>query len=252
MTARLRHAAHPLQFGAIQVIGTRYLCPAVVDTLLPFLQIVAVVATIGVHGLVVELQDHRAHTVQEETVVGHHQQGFVATVQIALQPLNHLEVQVVGRLIEYQQVGIGNEHVCQRHTLLLSAAQLPHGLLQVAYLQLCEHLLGLQHLLGVALVVETGIEHALVGVKVGCLFQHAHTQVTTEDDVTLVIALFARQDRQQGALTRTVLGYQTYLLPLGYRKTQIAKQHQRAKRLGEVLYVQVWIFLSHSLQFLVD
>ena len=188
-------------------------------------------------GLVVEFQNHRAHTVEEETVVGHHQQRLVAPVQETLQPFYHLQIQVVRRLVENQQVRVRYQHVGQRHTLLLSTAQLSHRLVQVAYLQLCQNLLCLQHLLRVALMMETSVEHALVGVEYRTLLKHAHLQVSSEDDIPRIIALLAREHRQQRRLTRTVLGYQSHLLPLGNRETDIAKQHQRAERLRQMLHV---------------
>ena len=40
MAACLRCGAHPLQFGAVQVVGTRYFCPGIVYAFLAFLQIV--------------------------------------------------------------------------------------------------------------------------------------------------------------------------------------------------------------------
>ena len=73
MTSGLWHPSHPFQFRTIEVIGTGYFCPFVVDTLLTFLQIIGVVATIGIDGTVVEFENHGAYTVEEETVVGHHQ-----------------------------------------------------------------------------------------------------------------------------------------------------------------------------------
>ena len=87
---------------------------------------------------------------------------------------------MVGRLVEYQQVGLGDEHVCQCHTLLLSAAQLSHGLVEVAYLQLGEHLFCLEHLLVLALVVEARLKHCLVGVEHRRLFEYAHLYVLAE------------------------------------------------------------------------
>ena len=108
MSAGLRHATHPLQFCTVEVIGTSYLRPTVINTFLALLQIVAVIAAIGVDGLVVELEDDRTDTVEEETVVGDHQQCLVATAEETLQPLDHLKVEVVRRFVEDQKVGFGD------------------------------------------------------------------------------------------------------------------------------------------------
>ena len=102
---------------------------------------------------------------------------------------------MVGWLVEYQKIGIGNQHVGQCHALLLSSAQLAHRLFQVAYLQLCQHLLGFQYLLRVALMIKACIQHTLVRVECGTLLQHAHAQVATEDNLALVVTFLTAQDR---------------------------------------------------------
>ena len=182
MSTGLWLTAHPFQLPAIKVLRVLNLSPKVVHALLSFLQIVGVVAAIGIDALIVELQYHVAHLVEEESVVGHHKDGLVAPVQIAFQPFYHFQVEMVGRLVEHQEVGLGYQHVGKRHTLLLSTAQLSHGLLQVGDVQLCEYLSRLEHLLGIVLVVETGIEYTLLGIKLGRLFQKAQFQVTSVDD----------------------------------------------------------------------
>ena len=57
MASGLRLTAHPIEFSAIEIIGSRYLCTLVVDALLALFQIVGVVASIGVYGAVVEFED---------------------------------------------------------------------------------------------------------------------------------------------------------------------------------------------------
>ena len=79
MPACLRHTAHPLQLGPVQVVGTCYLGPCVVDAFLPFFQIIGVVAPIGVEGLVVQFQDGIAYVVKEIAVVRNHEDGLVPT-----------------------------------------------------------------------------------------------------------------------------------------------------------------------------
>ena len=176
----------------------------------------------------------------------HHQQRFVTTLQEAFKPLYHRQIQMVSRLVEYQEVRLGNEYVGQRYTLLLTTRKLPHRLCQVTYFQLRQNLFGFQHLLRVALMVEAGIEHTLLRVESWRLFEHAHADVTTVDDVTLVVALMASQYAEQRGLTRSVLGNQTDVLPLGHRETDVLEQYQRTKRLRQMLYVQVGSILSHS------
>ena len=79
MTAGLRHATHPLELCAVEVRGPRHLCPRHFQPLGTLLQIVGIVAVVGIDGLVVHLDDDGADAVQEVTVVRHHEQGHAGT-----------------------------------------------------------------------------------------------------------------------------------------------------------------------------
>ena len=65
------------------------------DTLLALLQIITVIAFILINLPVVYLYDFGAYTVEEITVVCHHQQAEVIPAEIFLQPLRHIEVKTV-------------------------------------------------------------------------------------------------------------------------------------------------------------
>ena len=99
------------------------------------------------------------YAVEEVAVVCHHEQSLVATLQIPLKPFYHLEVEVVCRFVEDEQVGLGDEHVSQCDALLLSATQLTHRLCEVGDVQLCQNLLRFQYAVGVALMVKASVEH---------------------------------------------------------------------------------------------
>ena len=71
--------------------------------------------------LIIEFKDDRTDTVKEKTVVGNHQQRLASSAEVAFEPLYHFEVEMIGGLIEYQQIWLCEQHVGQRHTLLLSA-----------------------------------------------------------------------------------------------------------------------------------
>ena len=75
MAAGLGHAAHPLQLSAVQVVGALHLHRLGVDTFLTLLQVVAVVTLVGINRAVVYLNDFGADTVEEVTVVRHHEHG---------------------------------------------------------------------------------------------------------------------------------------------------------------------------------
>ena len=71
---------------------------------------------------VVKLDDVLAHVVKEIAVVCHHKDGQPLLAQKLFQPFNHSYVEVVGRLVEQQQIGVVDEYPAQRHLLLLAAA----------------------------------------------------------------------------------------------------------------------------------
>ncbi len=144
--------------------------------------------------MIVQLQDDGADTVQKETVMSHHQQGLVTSSQITLQPFYHLQVEVVGRLVEYQQIGFHQQHVGKCDPFLLTTTQLSHRLVKVAYLQLCQHLFCLQHLLLFSMMIKAGIKDTLLWIKPGGLFQKADSQVTTEDDIARIVSFLTSKD----------------------------------------------------------
>ena len=129
MSSCLRHTAHPLQLCTIQVVSPGYLSTTIVDTFLALLKIIAIVTTISIYGLIIKLYNYRTNAIKEETIVSNHQQGLVATIKESLQPLNHLKIQVVGRLIKDKQIRISYKYICQSNTFLLTTTKLAHRLL---------------------------------------------------------------------------------------------------------------------------
>ena len=60
-----------------------------------------------------------------------HEQGAARVRQIALEILDGIGVQVVGRLVHYEELGFGCEHLRQRNALDLAPRQVAHLLLPV-------------------------------------------------------------------------------------------------------------------------
>ena len=98
---------------------------------------------------------------------------------------------MVGRLVEDEEVRLVEQCIGKRHTLLLSAAELPHGLVEVRDVQLGEDLLGSEDLVGIALVIEASVEHTLLSVELRCLFQESDAYVVAIDDLSVVVAFFS-------------------------------------------------------------
>ena len=109
----------------IQAVGLRLLLHAQAVALL--LQPARVVALPGQAVAALELQDPLGHVVEEVPVVGHQHDGAVVALQVGLQPVHRLGVQVVGGLVEQQQVGLLQQQAAQGHPALLAAGQVRHG-----------------------------------------------------------------------------------------------------------------------------
>ena len=237
VSARLRLTAHPVEFPAVEILRVLYFGSQIVHSLLPLLQIISIIAAVGVDGAVVEFQNRIAHLVQEESVVRNHEDGLVSAVQITLQPLYHLQVQMVGRLVQHQEVGFRNQHIRQRHSLLLSAAELSHRLFQVGNVQLCENLFRLQHLLRIILMIEARLQHTFLRIKLRRLLQIAHLQVASVDDVSALVSLFIHQHRHERRLSRAVSRHESHFLSFSDREGNIIKKNLCTKAFGEVLNV---------------
>ena len=239
MASRLRHSAHPVEFLSVQVVCTCYFGARVVYALLTLLEIIAVVAAIGVYFLVVKFQYHRAHLVEEKPVVGNHEQGFVATGKEAFQPFYHVEVKMVGWLIQDKHVRVGQQYVCQCHTALLSSAQSAHLLVKVIYLKLCKYLLRTQNLRLISFMIEACIQHSVVGIKLGRLLQIANLKLASEDNIARIVAFAPCQYGEQRRLARAVLSNKTYFLSFGNTERYVLKQDMGSKRFSKILYVKI-------------
>ena len=60
-----------------------------------------------------ELEHAVRHRLEEPAVVGNEDHGGVEGLELALEPLDALDVQVVGRLVEEQEVGIAGKRARQ-------------------------------------------------------------------------------------------------------------------------------------------
>jgi hypothetical protein len=69
-----------------------------------FLDVAAVVAGVAVYASVFQLQDRARDGVQEVAVVGDDEDGALGVLHEALEPLDGLEVEVVRRLVQQDQV----------------------------------------------------------------------------------------------------------------------------------------------------
>ena len=75
-------------------------------------------------GAAVELEDPLGGVVEEVAVVGDRDDGAREALQELLEPVDRFGVEVVGRLVEQQHVGLRQQHPAQGDTALLAARQL--------------------------------------------------------------------------------------------------------------------------------
>ena len=71
----------------------------------------------------VQLQRPFGHQIQEVAVVGHQDDAAREGLEVVLQPRHRLGVEVVGRFVEQQHVGLGQQQPGQGHAALLTAGQ---------------------------------------------------------------------------------------------------------------------------------
>ena len=74
----------------------------------------------------VELEDPAGDVVEEVAVVGHGDDGALVLLEVALEPGDRLGVEVVGRLVEQQQVGRAEQQPAERDAAALAAGELGH------------------------------------------------------------------------------------------------------------------------------
>ena len=85
-----------------------------------------VVALPGDARAAIELEDPSGHVVEEVAVVGHRDDGAGVHLQRPLQPGHRLGVEMVGRLVQQEQVGLGQEQPAQRDPPPLTAREGAH------------------------------------------------------------------------------------------------------------------------------
>ena len=105
--------ANPGQFLLQPLLQLGVLAALHRDALGLLLQVGRVVALVGVRAAAVELEDPLGDVVQEVPVVGDGQDRALVLGQVLFEPLHALGVEVVGRLVEQQQVGLGQQQLAQ-------------------------------------------------------------------------------------------------------------------------------------------
>ena len=123
-----------LHMGDVALLGGA-LGAHLLQVVLALLEVAAVVAGVGGHAAVFESGDVVDASVHEGAVVADDEDGAVVAGDKAAQPLDAFEVQVVGGLVQKQQVGMAQEKLCQRDAHLPAARELGARALKVGDLK---------------------------------------------------------------------------------------------------------------------
>ena len=169
----------------------------------------------------------------------HHEDGLVAARKEIFQPDDHLEVEVVGGFVEYQEVGIGNQHLRQCHTFLLSAGELVYGLLHVGDAQLRKNLFCLKASVIVRINPrETRLQHSGIFRKTWLLTQETRADAIAIDDGAGVGSIVTRQQGKECRFACSILSNQTNALTLGNGKRDVLEKNTLSKTFRKILDIK--------------
>ena len=121
--AGLRCHAHPLELALEGAATGGVLLLLGLEASALLLEPAGVVALERMALPALELEDPPGHVVEEVAVVGDGHDGAVVVAERPLQPRDRLGVEVVGGLVEQQQVGLGQQQPAERHSALLAAGE---------------------------------------------------------------------------------------------------------------------------------
>ena len=97
--------------------------PCTLEALGLLLEVGRVVALVADEATAVDLGDPLRDVVEEVPVVGDGDDGAVVLLQVLLEPEHALGVEVVGGLVEQQQVGLLQQQLGERDAALLTAGE---------------------------------------------------------------------------------------------------------------------------------
>ena len=178
--AGLGRSRHPLALALDGALVRLVLAALLLQALLLLLEPGRVIALVGNAAAAVELEDPARHVVEEVAVVGDDQDRARIVAQVAFEPGGRLGVEMVGRLVEEQKLGLLQEQLAQGDAAALAARELVHGPVVRRAAQGVHGLIDLgieiPQALGLDLVLEPGhLVRRLVGIV------HGEVVVAVED-----------------------------------------------------------------------
>ncbi len=124
---RFRSPAQPCELASSKVLAGLFVDRRPLLTSGAPFQVPGVAALVGVSRATVEFEDPRRNAIEYRSVVGDDNQPALELCEFVFEPLNSVDVEMVGRLVQHQQFGLGDKRTRKRHPLLLPARELVGG-----------------------------------------------------------------------------------------------------------------------------
>ena len=105
-----------------------------------FLEEIPKISLVAVQAMVVQFQDAVADIFQKVPVVGDHEKSGAHGRQPLLEPRDHVQVQVVGGLVEDQKVWGLEQHLRKRHAPFFPATERGHWAIELVKVELPQNL----------------------------------------------------------------------------------------------------------------
>ena len=173
--------------------------------------------------------------------MGHHKQRHAAAAQVAFEPLDDGDVEVVGGLVKDEQVGLRGDGAGDGEAFALSARQVCHGIALVhVQPHLSQQTLEQQGAVGVPRQLGTGRGDRCPVGKRRLLLEQYGAYARASSHRARVGAVKARDDAQHSALARAVFGYYADFVALVDTEGDILKKHAVANTLGQLLNLHVY------------
>ncbi|CFL98495.1 Uncharacterised protein [Bordetella pertussis] len=154
----------------------------------------------------VELDDAGRHRVEEAPVVGDDDGRALPVAQHGFQPCDAVEVQVVGRFVQQQQVGFVDQGARQRDALAHAAGQAGDRRFgrQSQAFERGPYARRPLPVFGMGMGVAHDVEHRAGFIQCGFLLDRGHAQARTAGDVAVVGLRAAIEQAQQRRFARAV------------------------------------------------
>ncbi len=188
-------------------------------------------------GAVLKPDDGAGEGFEHAAVVADQHDAGAQRGELALEPLDGGQVEVVGRLVEQQQLGGGGERAGERGAPGLAAGE-TRGPLVAGQAQLLEQGAGA---VGVVRIVEAGldiVEHSGMGGQVGLLLEIAQAGAGLQEAGAVILGERAGGDAQQRGLARAVAAAEADALAGADGELGAVEQRPAAQGEGDVLQVE--------------